>query len=131
MADVQQGGAVAVRTHSDAPQFLIVTARDTTEHWVFPKSELEGDEEAMDAAIRELLDCGVEGEFSGQIGTSEFRANDRDVEVTYSLIHAVSEVESTTGRLIEWLEYEPARERLTFDDAREFLDTAASRLTAR
>lgn len=131
MTAMQQGGAIAVRMESDTPEFLIVTARDDTSHWVFPKSEMQGDEDPEDAAIRELLECGVEGEFSGRIGTAAFQAGDRAVEVTYFLIRAVAEGESSTGRQLRWLRYEPARDQLSFDDAKELLDRAVRALSLR
>ena len=131
MSDVQQGGAVSVRTDRDAPLFLVVTARDDPEHWVLPKSEVAEGEGPEDAAVRELEACGVQGAFSGRIGGYSFDTGGREVEVTYYLIHHVSDIESTTGRERAWLPYEEARERLTFEDARELLEKAAGYLTAR
>lgn len=131
MPKVQQGGAVSVRTDFDEPRYLVVTARTDDEHWVLPKSEVEEGERPEDAAVRELEACGVQGAFSGRIGECHFNSGDREVEVQYYFIHHVSDVESTTGRRREWLEYDAARAKLTFDDAREILDKASSYLTAR
>lgn len=131
MATVQQGGAIAVKVEGEEPQFLIVTARKDPTHWVFPKSELQAGEEPEDAAIRELAECGVEGEFSGRIGEASFLAAGHEVAVTYFLIRAVAEGESTTGRQLKWLGYEGARDTLSFDDARDLLDRAAKAISAR
>ncbi len=128
---LQQGGAIAIRVDAEAPQFLIVTARDDPDRWVFPKSEMMGGEDPEDAAIRELLECGVQGELSARVGTTTFSAGDHDVEVAYFLIRAVAEEESTTGRGLKWLGYDDARAQLTFDDARELLDRTAGALSAR
>ncbi len=116
----------------DVPEFLIVTARDNPEHWLFPKGHIDGGEDPEDAAIRELHEeAGVEGELVGRIGTATYEHGEDEIEVTYFLIRAVAQGDHAEGRTCEWLRYAEARDRLSFENIRVVLDAAAGALSAR
>ena len=51
---VPQAGAIAFRIVDEAPQIMLVRAKKTPEHWIFPKGHIEAGETAEIAAAREL-----------------------------------------------------------------------------
>lgn len=127
-----EAGAIAVRIEGDVPEFLVVTARDNPDHWLFPKGHIDGAEDPEDAAIRELREeAGVEGEFVGRIGTARYEHGGDEIEVTFFLIRAVAQGENAEGRTCRWLPYKEARDLLSFENIRAVLDAAAGALSAR
>ena len=129
MQRVPQAGAIAVRTDGPVPEFLVVTAKQSPEHVIFPKGHIEPGETSVAAALRELREeAGVDGEVIAPIGTSAFRSGEEEVEVTYYLIRYMAQSAADEGRQLRWLPYQEAREQLSFDDAKRLLDTATATL---
>ena len=127
MSTVPQAGAIAVSFDSPVPQFLVVTAKKDSSHWIFPKGHIEPGETPEAAAVRELQEeAGIEGQVIHAVGSLSFRSGDEDVEVTYFLIRASPHRSGGELREASWLEFARARERLTFDDSKELLDCAAA-----
>ena len=122
---VPQAGAIAFRIVDDAPQILLVRAKKTPEHWIFPKGHIEAGETAEIAAARELAEeAGVQGESAGLIGTLEFRSGKEDVSVAYYLFAFVSEVPRKEKRELRWCAYDEALTLLSHPDAAELLRKA-------
>jgi 8-oxo-dGTP pyrophosphatase MutT (NUDIX family) len=63
---VFQAGAVVFKIVDGAPQIMLVRAKKTPEHWIFPKGHVEAGETAEIAAARELEEeAGIRGESLG------------------------------------------------------------------
>ena len=115
----------------DGMRFLLL---DYGKHWDYPKGHLEEGETAWQAAVRELTEeTGIRqvrrvGDFEKQIHyffsspkkgpisktVTFFIGETPEVEVTISHEHEGS----------EWLPYQAAHDRLTYDTAKEILDAA-------
>jgi diadenosine hexaphosphate hydrolase (ATP-forming) len=109
---------------------LVVSARQNPAHWIFPKGHIAPGEKPSDAALRELREeTGVEGDLLTPIGVLAFRSGEEDVEVRYFLVRYRGQRKSGEGRRLRWLEFDEARQLLTFDDAKELLDAAARELS--
>jgi len=122
---VPQAGAIAFSIVDGAPQIMLVRAKKTPEHWIFPKGHIETGETAEIAAARELEEeAGVRGASLGQIGSLQFRFRDRDINVAYYLFAFISEVPRKEKRERKWCSYEEALTLLSHVDAAELLKKA-------
>jgi 8-oxo-dGTP pyrophosphatase MutT (NUDIX family) len=127
MAVVLQAGAVAVRMRNGAAQVLVVRAKKNPADWIFPKGHIEAGEAAPEAAVRELLEeGGVVGEAADLLGVSRFRAGDRQLKVSYYLVWYQTDGIAHERREKQWLPLDEARKRVSFDDARGYLDKVAA-----
>jgi ADP-ribose pyrophosphatase YjhB (NUDIX family) len=122
---VPQAGAIAFKIVEDAPQILLVRAKKTPEHWIFPKGHIEVGETAEEAAGRELAEeAGVRGEPAGLVGTVQFRSGDKDVRVTYYLFVFLSEVLRKEKRERRWCSYDEALNLLSHENTADLLRKA-------
>lgn len=122
---VPQAGAIAFQIVDQTPLIMVVRAKKTPEHWIFPKGHIEAGETAEIAAARELEEeAGIRGESLGAIDSLEFRFRDRDVSVTYYLFAFVSEVPRKEKRERRWCGYDEALALLSHSDAADLLRKA-------
>jgi ADP-ribose pyrophosphatase YjhB (NUDIX family) len=131
---VQQAGALAVDLRGASPLFLIVAAKRTQGHWVFPKGHLKRKkpESLEHAALRELKEeAGVRGDIIERLGSLEFDSAGEQVTVDYFLVAVRELTDPEEDRARQWLDYPAARQQLSHDDARTLLDKAVDVLRAR
>ena len=122
---VPQAGAIAFRIVDEALQVMLVRAKKTPEHWIFPKGHIEAGETAEIAAARELEEeAGIRGEPVGPVGSLEFRFRERDISVEYFLIAFVSEAPRKEKRERRWCSFHEALALLSHADAVELLKRA-------
>ena len=127
MDAVQQAGAIAIRTRHGAVEALVVRSRKDPSVWIFPKGHIDPGESAAEAAVRELHEeAGVDGEIVKPIGMLAFRSGREFVEVTYYLTRFIRTVPQSEDRDVDWLPIAEARQRLSFETARQLLDEAAA-----
>jgi 8-oxo-dGTP pyrophosphatase MutT (NUDIX family) len=127
MAAVQQAGAIAIRTRDGAVEALVVRSKKDPSVWIFPKGHIDPGESAAEAAVRELREeAGVAGEIVSPIGVLSFQSGREFVEVTYYLTRFIRTVPQAEDRDFDWLPLAEARQRLSFETARELLDEAAA-----
>lgn len=131
---VAQAGAVAVDLRGATPLFLVVAAKKTQGHWIFPKGHLERKKpETLErAALRELKEeAGARGEVIANLGSLEFDSAGEPVTVTYFLVSVRELGEAEEDRPRQWLEYAAARQQLSHEDAQTLLDRAVEVLRSR
>jgi 8-oxo-dGTP pyrophosphatase MutT (NUDIX family) len=127
MAAVQQAGAIAIRTRNGAVEALVVRSKKDPSVWIFPKGHIDPGESAAEAAVRELQEeAGVAGEIIKPIGVLSFQSGREFVEVTYYLTRFIRTVPPAEDRDFDWLPLAEARQRLSFETARQLLDEAAA-----
>lgn len=120
-----EAGAIVVRADQRGPCVLLVTAKENSTHWLFPKGHIEPGETATDAAQREVMEeAGIEAVVTSRVGESRYELDGRSISVEYFLLAFVAEREAKEGRKTEWLSLDDADRRLTFDTTRDMLRQA-------
>lgn len=132
MPPVHQAGAIVFRLDDGFARVLLVRAKKDPTLWVFPKGHIEPGESPQVAALRETFEeAGVTGLVVGRAGpTLRFRSGNEDVAVDYFLIEMTAEMPSPERREKCWCIPEEAYARIEFEDARELLRTALTRVDA-
>ena len=123
-------GGIVVRWSEVEHEYLLVTARDNRDHWVFPKGHIETGEETAEAAQREVLEeSGVLAAPVCEADSSKYEVPGKEkVYVTYFLMALLSKGAASEGRSVSWLGYSAAEARLTFDEAKRALRSAHAKL---
>lgn len=142
MHEVERSAGVIVFHAADraggAWEYLLLRSR-TGRHWSFPKGHVEAGESDWQAALRELREeTGLDGvkpvpNVYHQI-RYRFRRGERpvDKQVSYFLAASAHASVALSGEHSEfdWLPFDQARERLTYDTDRRLLDQAQAHLEA-
>jgi 8-oxo-dGTP pyrophosphatase MutT (NUDIX family) len=126
---VAQAGAIVYRTDPDL-EILLVRARRTPDHWIFPKGHIEAGESAGEAALREAREeAGVLGDVVDRIDPPLiFRFGDDDIHVEYFLVKCTGGVDEHEPREKVWLPPPAALTRVTHDAARQLLAAALAKV---
>lgn len=130
-------GLILYRHVEETPAFLLLHYPGG--HWDFPKGHVEEvDENEMATAHRELEEeTGISAiEFDAKFREPMFYAfnRGRKERVEKTVVYFIAETKVDSVELshehqgYEWLSYEQAMERLTFDNARELLEKAHQHL---
>ena len=128
---VTHAGGIVFRPIHGVPHYLVTTAKQNPDHWVFPKGHIDPGETSEKAATREVAEeTGVAANIVRFIGTLEFRFDDENVHVRFYLMEYQSETDNSERRQLQWCSYEKALELLTFQDSRKLLTIACEYLTS-
>jgi len=127
---VQQAGGIVFRRNGAGISILLVRAKRDPSAWIFPKGHIEPGETARTTAVRETREeAGVQGEALGEIGDpQEFEWLGRWYRVQYFLIRMTSESDETDGREKAWFPFDEARDRVSFESARDLLNQARKKI---
>jgi mutator protein MutT len=132
MASVSEAGGVVVRLEGGVPRFLLVTAKDNPQHWLFPKGHVEAGETPGQAALREVQEeAGVRGRLLDPLGAIEFQYKGRTIHVQFFLIEFLDQQSPQEQRQQGWYSCEEALARLSFEDSRRLLRDAQPAIAAR
>lgn len=129
-------GVIVYYSREDSLKYL--TLHYEAGHWDFPKGHAEGDEELQEAAVRETkeetnLDVNLKHDFKERL--SYMYRNKEGVLMNKTVYFFLGESKTKEVTLsgehigCEWLSYDDALERLTYDNARSILKKAHKHLT--
>lgn len=119
-------GAVVFRKRDSQVFYLVVSSSDGI-NWVVPKGHIDPGETPEIAALRELAEeAGVLGEIVALLSARDFVKNGKAARVQFFLVRETGSIESIENRTIRWEDESAARQLLTFDEAREALNEAAT-----
>lgn len=122
MSDIREAGGVVFKSEGGVLEFLLTTARDNPDHWIFPKGHLQPGETPEGAAVREVQEeTGIEALSQGRIGSVEFCHRGDSITVEFFLLRYRRTVGGGESRNIRWSNYDEALRLLTFDETREIL----------
>jgi bis(5'-nucleosidyl)-tetraphosphatase len=125
MAQWTHAGAIVTRFNGK-PEFLLITTTGKSDEWTFPKGHIEQGELPENAAMREVREeAGVFTEVIKFIGTSSFTKKTEAVSAAYYLLRCKGHTGPYENRSILWCDYDAALKKLSFEDARAMLISAA------
>jgi mutator protein MutT len=120
-----QAGAIVSRLNGEQLQVLLISRKDDTRRWGFPKGHIEKAETAEECALRELREeAGVTGQIVAYVGAVEYATATRRLRVDFFLARALSEAEPEKGRNARWCDLETAKRLLSNPSARTLLERA-------
>jgi 8-oxo-dGTP pyrophosphatase MutT (NUDIX family) len=126
---IEQAGAIVVTANGRDRRLLLITSKRNPDHWIFPKGHVENGETLEEAALREAEEeAGIRGTIVERAGSLSFGVRSESLLVHYFVVATQDEGRPERGRQLEWLSYEEALDRLTFDDNRALLRKVWSRL---
>lgn len=114
-------GGVVFRDNGER-RYLVVTAKKRADHWLYPKGHLEPGETPEACAVREVLEeSGVRAEIVRELSDQVLELPQGRQVIRFFLMRFVGEGPADEGRKLDWLPFEAALERLSFEDARMLL----------
>jgi ADP-ribose pyrophosphatase YjhB (NUDIX family) len=124
---VRQAGAIVIKPGAP-PKVLLIRAKKEPAHWIFPKGNIEPEETAQCAAVRELSEeAGIIGKPVRQAGKSVYCFDGKQYHVIYYLMkYGSTESCGEPGRDPRWYTVDEALALLSFLDSREVLKNMKS-----
>jgi 8-oxo-dGTP pyrophosphatase MutT (NUDIX family) len=122
MSELTHAGGIVIRSVNGELQYLIITAKENPDHWVFPKGHIDLGETPEQTAKREVLEeTGVEAEIIEFVGTNVFEAKGEAVRVKFFLMKYIGEKGNPENREKRWCTFEEGFKLLTFKDTQNLL----------
>ncbi len=125
-------GGVVYRLKNTTPELLLVTSKYDKSIWVLPKGHIEPGESTDETAVRETFEeAGVTARVIEFLTTTRQVVRGKSQQIEYYLLEAIAEEEGSEGRRVAWLAGGDAIRRLTFNEHREVVTKARTRLENR
>jgi len=122
---ITHAGGVVVRYHDGLMQYLLVSASDDQNLWVFPKGHIEDNESPEDAALREVREeAGIEATINTPLGIAGYQRGGESIHVQMFLMTCTGELPEMENRRIHWFDYEEAMKTISFEELRPLLEKA-------
>jgi len=123
-------GAVVYRLKNNQPEYLLLKSA-TSNFWGFPKGHVEGNETAIETAVREIreetqLQATIDPEFHADLDYDMKNGHHKHVVLYTSQVPADVTVTRQVEEISEygWFGYQTARETLSYDNLKGLLDQA-------
>jgi len=118
-------GGVVFRVRAET-EFLLVTAKQNREHWLYPKGHIEPGETPEACAVREVKEeSGVDATIVRVLDDSVLVLPKGRQVIRFFLMRYERDEPAAEGREVAWLPLAAALDRLTFEDTRALLRGAA------
>lgn len=125
MSEFTHAGGVVFRREDAQLFYLVIAAKNNSQHWVLPKGHIEPGESPEEAAKREVREeTGIEANALEPIGDIRFVYKDRTVKTVFFLMEYVHAVDAAEDRKKRWCTYDEAMKLLTFADSIDLMRKA-------
>jgi 8-oxo-dGTP pyrophosphatase MutT (NUDIX family) len=118
-------GGIVFRVRGEI-EYLLVTAKKNRAHWLYPKGHIERGESPERCAVREVKEeSGVDATIVRALDDGVLVLPKGKQVIRFFLMRYESDEPAEEGREVAWLPLEAALGRLTFEDTRALLRSAA------
>jgi diadenosine hexaphosphate hydrolase (ATP-forming) len=112
-APPSHAGGIVFREDTNEARYLLVTARNHNDEWVFPKGHIDPGEDAFSAALREVREeTGVVAKIVDHVGTISFVTERERATVSFFLMERMFEQTADEGRTVRWFSLREAEKHL-------------------
>ena len=121
---------IVFRKRNGTVEYLLVSPKDGSAEWVFPKGHIEEGENPGQTALREVREeAGVKGRLLDLVMENvPFKARGKDVNSNFYLVEYLGEVAPAERREKKWCVLADALKRLKFEESRDALKLADAKL---
>ncbi|MFP6610903.1 MAG: NUDIX hydrolase [Pirellulales bacterium] len=131
---IAQAGVVPYRRENGHYEFCLITSAKKG-RWIFPKGIIDPGETYVETALKEAYEeAGIRGEIVGEpIGSYEYAKWDTTLTVTMTMMQVEQSDDNwpeADVRQRHWATVAEARELLSEDRLRDYLDIAVQKLDA-
>lgn len=131
-------GAVVYRRNNQQIEYLLLQSQNPGHFWGFPKGHVEGDEDLVTTATREIqeetqLQVNVDATYAVQTEYDLPNGNQKTLTLFTAQVPATETIDLQTVEIKDavWLPYEAARRRLTYDNLKDLLAQVNAHLMER
>ena len=130
MPNYTHAGGIVFKEDNGRIYYLVNTAKNNKNHWVFPKGHIETGESPEQTARREVLEeTGIAARIIQYAGSNSYQFEDENVYTAFYLMKFTDKQGQKEDRDIQWGTYEEVMDRLTFDDTKNLLKIAHQKLS--
>ncbi len=135
MAIERTSGAVIYRRTATGIEYLLLQSMNPGHFWGFPKGHVEGDEDLLATAQREIreettLQPPIDTNFAVKTEYDLPNGNHKEMTLFTAELTGTAEISRQKEEIKDyaWLPYQAARQRLTYDNLKDLLDQVAAHL---
>jgi len=125
--ELSHAGGIVANFNKKTTEYLIITAKEDQEEWVFPKGHIRNKEGHGEAALREVQEeTGCIAKILHPVGSVYFfdKKNDEDVRVKFYLMELIADLKNGENRLNDWKDFEKAVKKITHPESKVLLHKA-------
>lgn len=127
-----KAGGIVIK-EENGQKFVLLIYRKKENDWSFPKGHVEAGEEIQKTALREIEEeTGLKTEIKKELLSNEYinSKTGEEVVVRMYLLKIISEdmKPEHEGDKIEWVKFNEVRNRLSYDNLKEYFDSIKNRL---
>lgn len=122
-------GAVVYRRQASQIEYLLLQSQNPGHFWGFPKGHVEGDEDLVTTATREIreetqLQVNIDATYAVQTEYDLPNGNHKTMTLFTAQVPSTVTIDLQAVEIKDavWLPYVEARQRLTFDNLKALLD---------
>ncbi|KRK97016.1 NUDIX family hydrolase [Secundilactobacillus odoratitofui DSM 19909 = JCM 15043] len=130
-------GAVVYRVVNGQPEYLLLKSA-TSQFWGFPKGHVEGDEDLIATATREIreetqLQVSVDTNYHDQLAYDMANGNHKEVHLFVSEVPSSVAIKKQDIEISDygWFDEQAAVQRLTYDNLKALLKRAHQYISAK
>lgn len=127
-----KAGGIVVK-EDGGQKFVLLVYRKKENDWSFPKGHVESGEEIQETVLREMEEeTGIKTEIIKELAPNKYinsKTGDETITHMYLLKSVTDNLKPEyEGDKVEWVKFDEVRNRLSYDNLKEYFDKVKSEL---